>query len=189
MKHTIITIGRQFGSHGRSIAKQLAKKLEYTYYDKELLVKASQESGLATSFLESMDERQASPFFYSLLSGPTQFMWNDQFISTEAMAYQAQHDTILKVAQEGNCVIVGRCADYILKDQERLVRVFISADLNCFFFVVVFVSGFSDQVGIGVGIIRIIFGFLNKKAFSFLQKIAFQSAYVFQKVQQKQEIH
>lgn len=130
MKHTIITIGRQFGSHGRSIAKQLAKKLGYAYYDKELLVKASQESGLATSFLESMDERQASPFFYSLLAGPTQFMWNDQFISTEAMAYQAQHDTILKVAQEGNCVIVGRCADHILKDQERLVRVFISADLK-----------------------------------------------------------
>lgn len=130
MKHTIITIGRQFGSHGRSIAKKLSKQLGYAYYDKELLVKASQESGLATSFLESIDERQASPFFYSLLAGPTQFYWNDQYVSTEAMAYQAQHDTILKVAHEENCVIVGRCADYILKQEERLVRIFISADLE-----------------------------------------------------------
>lgn len=130
MNHTIITIGRQFGSGGRQIAKQLSKKLGFSYYDKELLVKASEESGLATSFLETMDERQASPFFYSLLAGPTTFMWNDQYISTEVMAYQAQQDTIIKIAKNEDCIIVGRCADYILRNEEKLVRIFICADLE-----------------------------------------------------------
>ena len=68
MEHTTITIGRQFGSRGRQIAKELAKRLGFSYYDKELLLKASKESGLSAAFLETMDERQASPFFYSLLN-------------------------------------------------------------------------------------------------------------------------
>lgn len=130
MQHTLITIGRQFGSGGREIAKQLAQKLGFSYYDKELLVKAAENSGLAASFLESMDERQASPFFYSLLATSDGFMWNDQYISTEVMAYQAQHDTILKIAHEEDCVIVGRCADYILKEEPRLIRVFICANME-----------------------------------------------------------
>ena len=128
MEHTTITIGRQFGSRGRQIAKELAKRLGFSYYDKELLLKASKESGLSAAFLETMDERQASPFFYSLLSGPTSFLWQDQTISTEFLAYQAQRDTILHLAENEDCVIVGRCADYILKDKKKLVRIFICAD-------------------------------------------------------------
>lgn len=128
MEHTTITIGRQFGSRGRQIAKELAQRLGFSYYDKELLLKASKESGLSAAFLETMDERQASPFFYSLLSGPTSFLWQDQTISTEFLAHQAQRDTILHLAENEDCVIVGRCADYILKDKKKLVRIFICAD-------------------------------------------------------------
>ena len=71
MEYTTITIGRQFGSRGREIAKRLAKTLNYQYYDKELLVKVAQKSGLTTEFLENTDERQTSPFFYSLLTSPS----------------------------------------------------------------------------------------------------------------------
>lgn len=130
MEHTTITIGRQFGSRGREIAKQLAKALNYHYYDKELLVKVAQKSGLTTEFLENTDERQTSPFFYSLLTSPSGLWWNDQYISTEALAHQAQIDTIHNLAQQEDCVIVGRCADYILKEKKQLLRIFICADLQ-----------------------------------------------------------
>ena len=130
MEHTTITIGRQFGSRGREIAKQLAKALNYHYYDKELLVKVAQKSGLTTEFLENTDERQTSPFFYSLLTSPSGLWWNDQYISTEALAHQAQIDTIHNLAQQKDCVIVGRCADYILKEKKQLLRIFICADLQ-----------------------------------------------------------
>ena len=130
MEHTTITIGRQFGSRGRQIAKELAKRLGFSYYDKELLLKASKESGLSAAFLETMDERQASPFFYSLLSGPTSFLWQDQTISTEFLAYQAQRDTILHLAENEDCVIVGRCADYALADNPDCFSVFIHSRMD-----------------------------------------------------------
>ena len=99
MEYTTITIGRQFGSRGREIAKRLAKTLNYQYYDKELLVKVAQKSGLTTEFLENTDERQTSPFFYSLLTSPSGLWWNDQYISTEALAHQAQIETIHNLAK------------------------------------------------------------------------------------------
>lgn len=127
MNHTIITIGRQFGSGGRQIAKEIAKQLGFSYYDKELLVKISEASGLATSFLESLDERQSSPFFYSLMNSPASFVWDDHLLSTDLLAHKAQRETIQKIANEEDCVIVGRCADYILRDQPGLIRIFICA--------------------------------------------------------------
>ena len=130
MEYTTITIGRQFGSRGREIAKRLAKTLNYQYYDKELLVKVAQKSGLTTEFLENTDERQTSPFFYSLLTSPSGLWWNDRYISTEALAHQAQIETIHNLAKQEDCVIVGRCADYILKEKKQLLRIFICADLQ-----------------------------------------------------------
>ena len=130
MEYTTITIGRQFGSRGREIAKRLAKTLNYQYYDKELLVKVAQKSGLTTEFLENTDERQTSPFFYSLLTSPSGLWWNDRYISTEALAHQAQIETIHNLAKQENCIIVGRCADYILKEKKKLLRIFICADLK-----------------------------------------------------------
>lgn len=128
MADTFITIGRQFGSGGREIGKLVAKALNIPYYDKELLVVAAKESGLSHQFLESYDEKPTNSFFYSLVMGQQNLMSGPHGITVEQMATRAQRDAVLSVASKGSCVIVGRCADYILRGQPGLVRVFISAD-------------------------------------------------------------
>ncbi|MDD3253414.1 MAG: cytidylate kinase-like family protein [Lachnospiraceae bacterium] len=124
----IITIGRQFGSGGREIGKALAIELGITYYDKELLLLAAQKSGLDQAFLESRDESEKSNLLYSLIMGGT-FAAQGCY-SVGYMAKQAQYNAVQSVAQKGDCVIVGRCADYILRDYNNLVRVFITAEEN-----------------------------------------------------------
>ena len=128
MADTFITIGRQFGSGGREIGKLVAKALNIPYYDKELLVVAAKESGLSHQFLESYDEKPTNSFFYSLVMGQQNLMAGTQGITVEQMATRAQREAVLSVASKGSCVIVGRCADYILRGQPGLCRVFISAD-------------------------------------------------------------
>lgn len=122
----IITIGRQFGSGGREIGKALAIELGITYYDKELLLLAAQESGLDQKFLESRDESEKSNLLYSLIMSGT--FTAQGCYSVGYMAKQAQYNAVQSVAQKGDCVIVGRCADYILRDYNNLVRVFITAE-------------------------------------------------------------
>lgn len=124
----IITIGRQFGAGGREIGKAVAAKLGIPYYDKELLVVAAKESGLDSRFLENYDERTNS-LLYSLVMGQAGRFYNGtQYDTVESLAARAQREALVSVAKQGPCVIVGRCADVILRNEVKLLRVFISAD-------------------------------------------------------------
>lgn len=123
-----VTIGRQFGSGGREIGKKVAQALGVPYYDKELLAVAAKESGLSDEFLKSYDEKPTNSFLYSLVMGQQRLTPGVQGLTVEQLAANAQRDAVLSVADKGSCVIVGRCADYILRDKPGLVRAFICAD-------------------------------------------------------------
>lgn len=124
MNQIILTIGRQFGSGGREIGKQLASKLEISYYDKELLGEAARLSGLCKDYLEERDEFSTNSLLYSFIMGTRTLTGQP---SLEELAWKAQRDAVESTAKQGSCVIVGRCADVILKDSPHLLRVFLSA--------------------------------------------------------------
>lgn len=131
--NTIITIGREFGSAGREIGEMLAKKLGIPCYDKELLKRAAEESGLCTEIFENHDERPTSSFLYNLVMdtysfGYSQSTYVDMPISHKV--FLAQFDAIKKIASEGPCVIIGRCADYALSEYKNCIHIFIHADLE-----------------------------------------------------------
>ncbi len=131
MMETIITIGRQFGSNGHEIGRELAEHYGIAYYDKALLTRAAKESGFCEEMIKSNDERPTNSFLYNLVMDTYSFGYNassfvDMPISQKV--FLAQFDTIKKIANEGPCVIVGRCADYALADYQNCVHVFISAD-------------------------------------------------------------
>lgn len=128
MERTYITIGRQFGSGGREVGKKVAKALGIPYYDKELLAVAAKESGLSHQFLQAYDERPTNSFFYSLVMGQQNLLVGAQNVTVEQLAAKAQRDAVQSVADKGSCVIVGRCADYLLRERGGLLRVFICAD-------------------------------------------------------------
>lgn len=132
MGKILITIGRQFGSGGRFIGKRLAEQMGIAYYDKELIGLASKESGICGEFFEKADESNSGNLLKSMMMGfsmnNTYFQSND-FLSNESL-FQIQSDVIRKVAAEGSCVLVGRCADYILREERGCFRIFISADMN-----------------------------------------------------------
>ena len=128
MDNLYITIGRQFGSGGREIGKKLAQTLGIPYYDKELLAVAAKESGLSHQFLENYDEKPTNSFLYSLVMGQQAMLIGAQGDTVEQMAAKAQREAVQAVAGKSSCVIVGRCADYILRERPGLVRVFVCAD-------------------------------------------------------------
>ena len=128
MENLYVTIGRQFGSGGREIGKKVAQGLGVPYYDKELLAVAAKESGLSHEFLKSYDEKPTNSFLYSLVMGQQNLLTGVQGSTVEQLAAKAQREAVLSVADKGSCVLVGRCADYILRDRPGLVRVFICAD-------------------------------------------------------------
>lgn len=131
MEKIIINIGRQIGSGGRIIAKQLAEEFNCKFYDKELLNLAAQESGFSEEFFEQNDEQKGflkNLFHIHLpLIGGGNF-YNNTF-SQESL-YKFQSDAIHEAAQEGNCVFVGRTADYILRDMKNVVNIFITANID-----------------------------------------------------------
>ncbi len=131
MGTTIVTIGRQFGSNGRMIGKLVAEKLNVAFYDKELLTKAAKNSGMCEALLQDLDEKPTKSFLYSVVMDPYAFAYssNNQgfHMDLNQQAFQATYDTIKKIAEEESCVIVGRCSDYILRNHENLLNVFIYA--------------------------------------------------------------
>ena len=128
----IITIGRQFGSGGREIGKRLADLFGIAYYDKELINEASKSSGLSTEYFEKADERAPSALLNSFsinwLTGAGG-IWGDGGLSNEYI-FKFQSDVIRHLAETQSCVIVGRCADYILRQYPRCYNVFIHAPLE-----------------------------------------------------------
>lgn len=130
-KKIIINIGRQLGSGGRTIGKMLAERFNCSFYDKELLNLAAKESGFSEKFFEQNDEHKK--FFKSLFHLHAQHVSDNNFyinkFSQESL-FQFQAEAILKAAKEGNCVFVGRCADYILRDDPNAINIFITADIK-----------------------------------------------------------
>lgn len=123
---SIITISREFGSGGRSIGKAVAETLGYSYYDKELIEKLAEETGLSRNFIESKGEHApgSSRFSYAFVGRGVGGM------SVEDYLWSKQREMILKIAEEGHCVIVGRCADYILRERNDCLNVFIHASME-----------------------------------------------------------
>lgn len=132
MNKVIITIGRQFGSGGREIGKKLAEQLNIAYYDKELIQRAAQESGLCPELFEKADEKTSGSLLQAFTMGFSMngslFQSNDYF--TDATLFQLQSEVIRNIASEGSCVIVGRCADYILNEEKNCFNIFIHSTLE-----------------------------------------------------------
>ena len=129
-KHLVICIGRQFGSGGREIGLGLAKKLGIRFYDKEILKKAAEESGIVEELFEKADEKPTNSFLYSLSMGTHgQAMnftnYNDYLTNDKLFLFQS--NTIRDMAEKDSCVIIGRCADYILRGRKDMLSVFIHA--------------------------------------------------------------
>ena len=120
----VITLGRQHGSNGREIARRLAEELGYTCYDKEIVDHAADNSEYSKEIFDSYDEKRVSPY---VVSTPHYMSFHEGFRLNMQVA-TAQFDTIRDVADKDNCVIVGRCADYVLRNRENVVKVFIMAD-------------------------------------------------------------
>lgn len=129
--NTVITIGRQFGSAGREIGEKVAAHFGITCYDKELLSRAAKESGFCEEMLENHDERPTNSFLYNLVMDTYSFGYNASSFVDMPISHKvflAQFDTIKKIAAEGPCVIVGRCADYALSDFKNCIHLFIYGD-------------------------------------------------------------
>ena len=132
-KNYVITIGRQFGSGGREIGKLVAEKLGIAYYDKELLCEAAKNAGVSPEFFEKSDEKMPR-FFSGLFSftmgyNPYTLYAGSSSISDDTL-YRAQSDFIHSVAEKHSCVIVGRSADYVLRDHPRCANIFIHAPIE-----------------------------------------------------------
>ena len=129
----VITIGRECGSGGRLIGNRLAEKLNIKCYDKELLTLAAKKSGLCEEIFESHDEKPTSSFLYSLVMDSYSMGYStSSFIDMPLnhKVFLAQFDAIKKLADEGPCVMVGRCADYALADWKDCFSVFVHADTD-----------------------------------------------------------
>lgn len=129
----IITIGREYGSGGREIGKRVADKLGIPFYDKEVLTRAAQESGLCSEVLEHHDEKASVGGILSGAGSAGMHVNAAQVglqLPLNQRVFLAQFDAIHKIAAEGSCVIVGRCADYVLKDAEHVTHVFIYASVE-----------------------------------------------------------
>ncbi|MCR5188040.1 MAG: cytidylate kinase-like family protein [Treponema sp.] len=140
----IITIGREFCSGGNLIGKMIAEKLGYAFYDKEIIDQAAQNSGLSADFISKNDQKLPSAWFYSILMGATYSAPGTNSattgIGTGALPlpdqiFNAQREAIIELAKKGPCVIVGRCADYILRhceeiNRDEMLNVFIYANME-----------------------------------------------------------
>lgn len=129
----VITIGRQFGSGGRAIGEKLAKKLDVPFYDKELISLAAKESGTNPDVFKDVDETATNSLLYTLSMGMYNYgngilAMGDLPINDKL--YLLQHEIIKELATKSPCVIVGRCADYILKDNPNCINIFIHANME-----------------------------------------------------------
>ena len=122
MNLPVITISREYGSGGRTIGEKLAKELGIPFYNKELILMAAKESGLSEEYIKKTEQMKSTSFLYGLYMGAQALPMNDQI-------FLVQSKIIREIAEEGPCVIVGRCADYILRERNDLLNVFIHAPL------------------------------------------------------------
>ena len=130
-KNVIICVGRQVGSGGHDIARMLALDFNAKYYDRELLNLAAKESGFSERFFEQNDERRGIfRSLFNLRATPVadSSIYANNF--SQENLFKFQSDAIMKAADEGSCVFVGRCADYVLRERQNVANVFISASMD-----------------------------------------------------------
>ncbi len=132
-ENLVITIGREYGSGGREIGRKLAETLGIKFYDKELIDMAAKESGMSKEVFEKIDETAASSLLYSIVSG-TYMIGNHMSplldLPINDKLFILESDIIKEIAAKESCVIVGRCADYILRDYKNCINIFIHAPLK-----------------------------------------------------------
>ena len=131
-KDYVITLGRQLGSGGRLIGEKLAAQLGISFYDKELIQIASQESGLSRELFEQADEKKSYSGFgglFGIRGTIAEEHFSTYYLNNETL-FKIQSDVIRKLAEKGSCLFVGRCADYVLGDNPRCLNIFICADMN-----------------------------------------------------------
>ena len=124
MKHIIITIGREYGSGGRLIAKQLSEEMGITFYDKQLITEVAKKTGFSENFIrDTVHQRATNSFLYDLYTTVATPSVPDQ-------VFIAQAKVIKEAAARESCVIVGRCADYILREEPHMLKVFVNAPID-----------------------------------------------------------
>lgn len=124
MKHIVITIGREYGSGGRLIAKQLSEEMGITFYDKQLITEVAKKTGFSENFIRDTEhQRPTNSFLYDLYTSVATPSVPDQ-------VFIAQAKVIKAAAARESCVIVGRCADYILREEPHVLKVFVNAPLD-----------------------------------------------------------
>ena len=128
MEKKIITISREFGSGGRTIGRKVAEELGIPFYDKELVDQIAMESGFAPKFVEEHGEHSPSGSLFSYAFSPQGVPGIINGLSTADFLWNIQCNVILQLAEKGPCVIVGRNADYILKDRQDALHVYVFAD-------------------------------------------------------------
>jgi cytidylate kinase len=131
MKHIIINVGRQVGAGGQEIGRMLAQDFEAKFYDRELLNLAAKESGFSEKFFKQNDEKKG--FLRGLLNMQSPHLSGGNLYGSnfsQESLFKFQSDAIQKAATEGSCVFLGRCADYVLRDFENVVNIFITASLD-----------------------------------------------------------
>lgn len=126
--HPIITISREYGSNGKEIGRLIAKKLNIAYYDKEILETIAQNLGISSSFFQ--DTNLNKDGLFSLPGKMKHGVKSLSELSMSTAAYEQAREFILSLAQQGSAVIIGRCANHILKDHPSLISVYCCADLN-----------------------------------------------------------
>ena len=127
MKKHVIALGRQFGSGGREIGRKLSESLGFAYYDRELLKLAAERAEVGEELFADKDEKAGNPWLFKAFyqGGPKV----KQGQSAEDVLFQMQSEIIRELAEKEDCIIVGRCADYILRNRDDVVRVFIMGDM------------------------------------------------------------
>lgn len=128
-ENSIIAIGRQFGSGGHEVGRRIAAELGLKLYDKELLKTVAEQSNICEQVLQDYDEKPTNSLLYSIVMDVYPSM-NYVGNTLSQQVYQAQYETIRRLGEKGGCVIVGRAADYILRDNPRLTSVFIHSSMR-----------------------------------------------------------
>lgn len=132
-KKIVLTVARQFGSGGHDVAKKVSELLDIPFYDREIIGLAAKKSGLSENLFDGLDEKPTTSLLYSLVMGVqsgTGAYWRYGDMTGADNVFRIQSQIIRSIAEKDSCVIVGRCADYILREEERLINVFVRADID-----------------------------------------------------------
>lgn len=124
----IVTISRQYASGGREVAEKLAAEYGIPFYDRALIARAAKESGFAEAAFDNVEMKATNSLLYSIAMGMNAYGSPDigyTHLSLDDRIYIAQSDVIRKVADEGPCIIVGRCADYVLRERKDVINIFV----------------------------------------------------------------